>query len=43
MEYKWTKLEIDVITTSIVVVKLSNKKPHETFKTPELIQGLIEI
>lgn len=38
MEYKWTKVEINVTIQHIVVLKLSNKNPQSTFKTSESSQ-----
>ena len=37
-EYRCTKLETNVTTTNIVAVKLSNKKPQETFNELDSIQ-----
>jgi hypothetical protein len=40
VEYKWTRLEIDVTTTSITTVNLSKVKPHATTKSSDSIQGI---
>ena len=41
MEYKWTNDEIEQTTKSIIAVKPSKQKPQLTFKSSELIQGVI--